>query len=160
MSRAGRSRRQRWLVAFGFFLLLVVFPYCAWNIQIERVTEVDINSGRLRVRTEFMGYTITEEFVDWPFSDAVADHGLATDTPDFKFAWSSPIGPRKMLGEPDAVSMYGRTLADLQSTVQFATRHDMTMLEKENVARLLQLLEDNNNSGLHAFASEFISTNG
>ena len=138
----------------------MVFPYCVWNIQIERITEVDLNSGRLRERTEFMGCTITEEVLDWPFSDAVADHGLGANAPDFKFAWSSPIGPRKMLGDPGAVSTFGRTLADLQSTVQFALRHDMSMLEKENVARLLQLLKDADDSGLHAFTSQFVNTNG
>lgn len=151
-----RRRVYRLPVVLFVCAFVPLFVYGLWSVGGQRVTEVDVNSGRVRVRTEWFGRTVAENILPWSFADAVTRHGLAGGPPDYRFAWSSPAGASTLLGERHATGARGHVLADLQSIVQLADRFGVQW-EAEQVARALQLLREADQRGMADFGSEIMS---
>jgi hypothetical protein len=105
-------------------------------------TEVDVNSGRLRVRVFFFGIIVSDREEGTEFSRALARNDLQDAPADYRFAYNSFVGLQKLFGGPFEFSIYGEALATLRTAVAvFESRASRPESDRERLAELKEMLQ-------------------
>ena len=142
-----------------FIVILVIALASAYTVYDcapwgERHTEIDVNSGRIRVRVFILGIMVSEKERETPFSQLVAKHTQHMSPARYDTATVTDAGPGRLR------RCYGLGAAfDPMDLLPKMIEATPSLREREGaiVTRMLEMLRQGDTEGMSRYVTELMT---